>query len=308
MSEAFLSIIIPAYDEEENIKKGVLEEVFSYLKKQKYSWEVIIVNDGSTDKTAELTSAIVKNLFRKSKIPVIARRDDEAIYGRTGLLRFARNDAKRERETFQADSKNYENFHILNTNHRGKGKAIIEGIKNSKGKIILFTDMDQSTPLNQLEKFLPEFENGYDVVIGSREKREGIPFIRKLTGIGFTFLRKLLLNLPYKDTQCGFKAFRKEAIEKILSKMKIEIASLPSVARNDEGFLMTESVIGPSYGVDFDLEILYFANMLNLKVKEVAVEWRYKNNQSFNPVVHSWQAFKGIVTIKSNMLLGKYKY
>lgn len=248
MKKLYLSVIIPAYDEEENIKKGVLEEAFNYLKKQKYYYEIIIVNDGSTDGTAEF----IKNKLHEFK-----------------------------------------NFNLLNINHRGKGWAIIEGIINSRGKIILFTDMDQSTQLNQLEKFLPEFEKGYDIVIGSRKKRSGEPFVRKLTGSGFILLKKLLLNLPYKDTQCGFKAFKKESIEKILKRMII---------------INKNKITGPSYSVDFDLEILYLAKLLNLKVKEVPVEWRYKKNQNFNPIIHSWQAFKGIVTIKLNMLLGKYKY
>ena len=173
----FLSIIIPAYNEEKNLKNKVLDEVWDYLKKQKYPWEVLIVNDGSTDKTVEL----VEEFIRK---------------GRGG-------------------------FKLLKEKHRGKGGTVIAGMLQAKGDYALFTDMDQATPISEVEKFLPKFKEGCDVVIASRSGREGAPFVRKLMAYGFMFLRTLILRLPYKDTQCGFKAFKIDSARKIFKRLKI---------------------------------------------------------------------------------------
>ena len=135
-----LSIIIPAFNEEKNIKKGVLEEVENYLKDLDYSYEVIIVDDRSTDNTATLVEKFIngKNSWR-----------------------------------------------LIKAGHGGKALTVMKGMLEAKGKIALFTDMDQATPLDQVEKFFPEFEKGNDIVIGSRHGREGAPILRKLTAWGF---------------------------------------------------------------------------------------------------------------------------
>ena len=171
-----LSVVIPAYNEEENVKRGVLHSVNDYLKKQKYSWEVLIVDDGSEDKTREVVGKFVEL---------------------------------------------HKGFRLLEEPHRGKGRTVIAGMLAAKGDIILFTDMDQATPIDQVEKIIEKFNKGYDVVIGSRSGREGAPIIRKVMAYGFVLLRTIVLRLPFKDTQCGFKAFRKEAAKKIFSKLKV---------------------------------------------------------------------------------------
>src|SRR3972149_497485 len=107
----FLSVIIPCYNEEENLKRGVLSEVNNYLKTKDFEWEVIISNDGSTDRSKELVLEKIKD---------------------------------------------WKGFHFLDNPHGGKPSALLYGIKAAKGKYVLFTDMDQSTPIGELDKLLPE--------------------------------------------------------------------------------------------------------------------------------------------------------
>ena len=244
----FLSVVISAYNEEKSLKAGVLEELDGYLKRVDYPWEVLIVDDGSKDKTAELV------------------------------------------ESFAASHKG---FRLLREPHRGKGGGVIAGMVKARGDIVLFTDMDQATPITQLEKVLPKFDEGYDVVIGSRSGRQGAPFIRKLMAYGFSALRLLVLRLPYKDTQCGFKAFTKNATKQIFKRMKI--------------FNERMRTQGASVTAGFDLEILYLARKLRLKVAEVPVEWHHKEGTKVNPLKDSWEGFRDLIKVRVNALSGKYK-
>jgi len=242
------SIVIPAYNEEENVRKGVLESIWEYLKKQKYSWEVLVVDDGSDDDTVKLATDF----------------------------------AKRHR-----------GFRVLREPHRGKGGTVVAGMLAAKGRIILFTDMDQATPIDQLEKFIPKFKEGYDVVVGSRSGRKGAPLLRKLMAYGFALLRTMVLRLPYKDTQCGFKAFTHQAAKKIFEKMKI--------------FSEKTKVKGASVSAGFDLEILYIARKLKLKVAEVPVEWHHQEGTKVNPIKDSWEGLRDLIRVRINAFLGKYK-
>jgi len=229
----FLSIVIPAYNEEESLRRGVLKIVWKYLKKQKYSWEVLVVDDGSGDSTMELIADFVKK---------------------------------------------HKGFRLLREPHRGKGGTVIAGVLAAKGEIVLFTDMDQATPINQVEKFIPRFKEGYSVIIGSRSGRKGAPLLRKLMAYGFVLLRTIILSLPYKDTQCGFKAFNRQAAKKIFKKMKI--------------FNEKKETRGASVSAGFDLEILYIARKLKLKVAEVPVEWHHQEGTKVNPIKDSWEGIK----------------
>ena len=244
----FLSVVIPAFNEEHNLRAGVLDQVNSYLEKQNYSWEVLLVDDGSEDKTVEMAKKYVKE---------------------------------------------HANFTFLEEPHRGKGGTVIAGMLEAKGEHILFTDMDQSTPINQLEKVLPKFNEGFDIVIGSRAGREGAPLIRKLMAYGFAFLRLIVLRLPYKDTQCGFKAFKKSAAVKIFSKMK--------------NLLERKNVHGSSLSAGFDVEILYLARKMGFKVAEVPIDWHYHEGTKKNPIIESWIGFKGIIAVRLKSLMGYYK-
>ena len=247
-----ISIVIPSYNEENNIRTGSLSGMVDYLKEQKYKWEIIVVDDGSTDKTAEAAERFAKS----------------------------HNDI------------NPQNIKVLREPHRGKGGTVIAGMLKARGSIVVFDDMDQATPIDQLEKILPKFSDGYDVVIGSRAGREGAPIIRKTMALGFSVLRNLVLQLPYSDTQCGFKAFTKEASVEIFKRLQI--------------FNQKQAQSGASVSAGFDLEILYVAKKLKLKVAEVPVVWHHKEGTKVNPIKDSWEGLRDLLKVKVNALQGKY--
>lgn len=248
MNNIKLSIVIPAYNEAENLKKGALDTVGNYIKKNlKISYEVIIVDDGSSDNSAEL----IKKYISKNK-----------------------------------------NFTLLQNNHGGKAIAVMTGMLKSSGGIVLFTDMDQATPISQIEKFLPKFDNGFDIVIGLRHGRQGAPFIRKLAAWGFSTLRSVILGLPFKDTQCGFKAFSKQAVDKILPKIK-----------NEWGVVHFK---GGAVNAGFDVELLYLAKKYGFKIAEVGVEWKYVDTERVQVVKDAVAAIYDMFRIRWNDLAGKY--
>lgn len=255
MEKIYLSIVVPAYNEEKNIKAGVLDEIYNYLSIQKYSWEVLFVNDGSSDSTLKL------------------------------LNNFSSKDDR---------------FRVFDKPHRGKAGTVIAGMLEARGEIILFTDMDQATPINQLKKLLPKFEetlpNGgqaYDVVIGSRQGREGYSLTRMIMAYGFMVLRTLILNLPYKDTQCGFKAFRREVAYKIFERMRV--------------FNEKRRSAGSAVTAGFDLEILYIARKLKFKVAEVNVDWHERGfRKEVRPIRDSLEGLKDLLRVRINAILGRY--
>ncbi len=247
----YLSIVIPAYNEEKNLNKGVLDQVSDYLKKQKYTWEVLIVDDGSKDKTTKIVSDFaLKN----------------------------------------------NNFKLLKEPHRGKGGTVIAGMLKAKGDIVVFDDMDQATPIYELEKILPKLKQGYDVAIGSRSGRKGANFIRKVMAFGFMALRTLILRLPFKDTQCGFKGFKKDAVSVIFKKMEI--------------FNNSQIVKGSAVTAGFDLELLYIARKMGYKIAEIPVEWEEKGDRGtsgVNPIKDSWDGLRDLIKVRLNAIQGKYK-
>src|SRR4030042_4047678 len=245
--KTFLSVVIPAYNEEYNLRTGVLDSVYDYLKKQSYSWEILFVDDGSKDKTAKIA------------------------------------------EEF---SKRHDGFIVMKEPHRGKGGTVIAGMLKAKGDVILFTDTDQATPIDQLGKILPKFKEGYDVVIGSRHGRGGAPLIRKIMAYGFSVLRFLVLRLPFKDTQCGFKGFSSNAAREIFKRLKIFDASNKNV--------------GASVTAGFDLEVLYVARKLGYKIAEVPVDWHHKEGTKVNPIADSLEGLKELIMVRINALQNKY--
>ena len=160
----YLSVVVPCYNESENLERGVLEEMRDYLGSQPYTYEVIVSDDGSTDNSRQIVGE------RSSSCPRVR---------------------------------------LLENDHGGKPVAVWEGIRAARGEIVLFTDMDQSTPIDQLDRLLPEFERGYDVVIGSRGlERANFPWHRRLGSAAFRAFRRVWLLRSISDTQCGFKALR----------------------------------------------------------------------------------------------------
>lgn len=190
-------------------------------------------------------------------------------------------------------AKKHKEFRVLAEPHRGKGGSIVAGMLKTTGDIVLFCDMDQATPIEEVEKFIPRFKEGYDIVIGSRSGRKGAPIIRKLMAYGFSILRTIVLRLPYKDTQCGFKAFKKEASEKIFKRMKV--------------FNERNKVKGAGVTAGFDLEVLYLARKLKFKVAEVSVNWLHKETERINPIKDSFEGLRDLLRVRINALLGKYR-
>lgn len=246
--DIYLSVVIPAYNEVANLKRGVLDNIASYFDKQPYSYEVVLANDGSSDNTIDYLNALAKK---------------------------------------------HKNFRVLDEPHRGKAGIVIAGMLAAKGEIVLFTDTDQATPIDQVAKLLPKFEEGYDIAIGSRHGRKGAPPIRKLMAFGFVILRTLILRLPYKDTQCGFKAFTQESSDALFSKMR---------ALHGQ-----EALKGYTVTAGFDLELLYLARKMGYKVSEVPVKWEDSGKGQVNPIKDSWIGFKGLIQVRLNSLAGQYK-
>ena len=246
----FLSVVIPCYNEEQNLRRGVLEKVKRFLKTKDYSWEVIVVDDGSEDKSRE----IIKKFLKKAP-----------------------------------------EFSLIKNPHQGKGLTVITGILESKGKYILFSDLDQATPISEVDKILPWFEQGFDIVIGSRkEKRAGAPMSRLLMAKGFAGLRSLLLGLrKISDTQCGFKAFKKEAAYDLFKKLKV--------------YGKRKKIKGAMVTAGFDIETLIVAQKMGCKIKEVPVKWRYIETRRINPLRDSWEGLKDLFKIKINELKGLYE-
>lgn len=243
-----LSIIIPAYNEEKNLENGALGKVLDYLKKVDYSYEVLVVDDGSRDKTATLVEEQIK------------------------------------------DKKG---FRLIRNKHGGKAFTVMTGILEAEGEIALFTDMDQATPLSEIEKFYPKFDEGFDIVIGSRKGRKGAPLFRKLAAWGFAVLRGIILGLPFSDTQCGFKAFNASSRNKIFP-----------IIKNEWGVVHTG---GGAVNAGFDVEVLYVAKKLGYKIAEVPVEWSYVDTERVQVIKDAAAAIYDMLRIRINDLRGKYK-
>lgn len=250
-SKVFLSVVIPSYNEMANLQKGVLDKIEHFLSRQKYSWEVIIVDDGSDDGSTEFVDKFTKE--------------------ENG------------------------NFRLIKNSHTGKAGAVTAGMLQASGDVRLFTDMDQATPIEEANKLLPFIEQGYDVIIGSRERRKGSPLARRIVSKGAVILRKILVGLnDLSDTQCGFKMFSRKAAEELF----------PRIDKLHKGF---SNISGSSVTAGFDVELLYLARKLGFKIKEVKVEWLYVETRRVNPITDSIDGVKSFLIIAKNKVSGKYR-
>lgn len=205
-----LSIVIPVYNEEKRLPKS-LEKIEDWLKKQSFTWELLIVNDGSTDttlKVCEDSATKLKNIQIISYYP-----------------------------------------------NKGKGYAIKTGILKATGDIIIFSDADLSTPINQIGKLVDAIRKGADIAVGSRFDTQSQILtttspVRQIMSRIFFWGTNILLFYGPKDTQCGFKGFTKEAAKKIFSKIQ-------------------------SNTVLFDLEIFLLAQKFGYKIAEIPVIWKH---------------------------------
>jgi glycosyltransferase involved in cell wall biosynthesis len=203
------SVIIPAYNEEKTISRAVHETV-RVFDALHAPYEIIVVDDGSTDRTVAAAERLARS------VPQMV------------LVRHARN--------------------------LGKGAAVRTGVERAVGEVFLFLDADLATRPSEFRNFIPAMRTA-DIVIGSRTARGAViarrqPAYRVLAGKLFNLLAvRWYLGLPFHDTQCGFKAFRKKT--KLLFRD------------------MTSS------GWAFDAELLARARKARFKITELPVEWRH---------------------------------
>ncbi|MCX7589802.1 MAG: glycosyltransferase family 2 protein, partial [Patescibacteria group bacterium] len=237
--QIFLSIIIPAYNEEHRITQTLLD-IDKKLKNKNWTYEILVINDGSNDKTSE----VVNNLISKIKELKL----------------------------------------IDNKENHGKGYVVKQGMLQARGKYCLFMDADNSTTIDQFDNFLPWFEKDYDIVIGSIEIEgakinEQAGFYRRFLGHFGKLLIRLFLGLKIYDTQRGFKAFANYAIKPIFERQTIM-----------------------RWG--FDFEILYIANKLGYKIKEVPVIWNNSADSKVKPSAYI-SVLLELLKVRWNALCGK---
>jgi dolichyl-phosphate beta-glucosyltransferase len=203
-----LSVVIPAFNEVTRILP-TLERIFAYMDRRHPDYEILVVDDGSTDGSA---AAIESRFGSRRCLRVLS-------YG----------------------------------GNRGKGCAVRHGALQANGDVVLMSDADLSTPIEEIEKMLPLLQQGSDMVIGSRalaqsEIRKRQPFYREGGGKFFNLFVRLIVLPDFHDTQCGFKLFRREPLLPVLRRQQID-------------------------GFAFDVEMIALARALGLKVVEVPVIW-----------------------------------
>ncbi len=241
MDQPQYSIVIPAFNEQARIG-ATLDRVMNCVNSKGWAAEVLVVNDGSSDRTASIVSAAAQ------------------IHPNLRL--------------------------IDNPGNRGKGYSVRSGILQSRGAIVMFTDADLSAPIEEAERLFDAIGNGADVAIGSRwldRSRQTLqqPLYRRFFGRCFNWLTRLVMHLPLKDTQCGFKAFRREAAQTIFMRQRIE-----------------------RWG--FDPEILYIALRLGLCVEEVAVTWGHDERSRISYLKDGLKMLEDLILVRYYSLAGYY--
>jgi glycosyltransferase involved in cell wall biosynthesis len=235
-----LSIVIPSYNEELRLP-ATLQSIAAFLPSMGPRTEIVVVDDGSKDRTAAVAESF------RNVLP---------------LLRVVSNGV-----------------------NRGKGFSVRHGMLEARGRNVLFTDADLSAPIEEAPKLLEALKT-YDVAIGSRAMDRSLIEVhesrfREFAGIIFNKIVRFVLRLPFVDTQCGFKAFRREACGIIFEQQRIE-----------------------RFG--FDPELLYLARHHGLRTVEIPVRWAHSPATKVNMLRDSIQMFVDIFTIRWNALCHRY--
>ena len=180
--------------------------------------------------------------------------------------------------------------------HRGKAFAVRSGMLAARGEVVLFSDADLSTPLEESARLLRALERGAQVAIGSREgtgaRRQEEPFYRHIMGRGFNFVVQLLLVPGVRDTQCGFKMFTRRAARGIFSRLRRYGPDAPIVT-------------GPMVTA-FDVEVLFLARKLGFKIAEVPVLWKHEVGSKVRPVLDSLRMARDVLLVSWNEAKGVY--
>jgi len=235
------SIVIPAFNEAARIE-STLQKIIAYITAKQWDAEIILVNDGSDDGTVEIVEKYARTHRR---------------------LRL-----------------------ISNPGNRGKGYSVRNGMLHATGKLALFSDADLSSPIEEAEKLFDAIGQGADIAIGSRWlqvklQRKRQPLYRQLFGRAFNRLLRTMLALPFKDTQCGFKAFTRKSIDAIFPLQKVE-----------------------RWG--FDPELLFLAKRFGFKIAEVPVAWSHREGTRINPLSDGPRMVFEMMTVWWNAITGKY--
>lgn len=238
-----ISIIIPAYNEQQRLP-STLEAVAGYLAARRTPFEILVVDDGSTDATA----ATAKRFC--------------ADHSQVRLLR--------------------------NPGNRGKGYSVRHGMLEAQGEWALFTDADLSAPITELEKLMEAVRRQQAAVaIGSRALNRSLigvhqPRWREWAGRVFNLLMRLMVGLPFRDTQCGFKLFRRDAAQALFRLQRIE-----------------------RFG--FDVEVLYLASKLGFKTVEVPVRWDHAEGTRVSMLRDSLDMFLDLLRVRWWWWRGAYR-
>ena len=241
MKDITYSIVIPAYNEGARLG-ATLEKVLGYVREQGWNAEVIVVNDGSRDNTADLVRGFA------AKDPVLRL--------------------------------------VENPGNRGKGYAVRNGMLQARGEIVVFSDADLSSPIEEMPKLLAALAAGADIAIGSRwlnselqTQRQSL--LRQLFGRIFNLLLRVILGLQFKDTQCGFKAFTRRAAQAIFPLQRIE-----------------------RWG--FDPEILFIALKRGYRIREVPVTWGHDERSRMSYLRDGIKMLEELLYVRWNSLVGVY--
>ncbi len=244
--QPFISVVIPAYNEEQRIPP-TLERVAEYFASSERTAEILVVNDGSSDRTADVVRSMSEKLS-------------------TDQVRFRL---------------------VENPGNQGKGYSVRHGMLEARGGWALFSDADLSAPIEELPKLLGAAEKGgLDGAIGSRALDRSLvgvhqSFFREFAGRTFNLGVRFVAGLPFYDTQCGFKLFTREASQAIFKRQQ-----------------MTR------FG--FDVEILYIAKKLGLRIAEVPVRWDDVEGTKVS-MLAGVDAFLDPVRVRWNDIRGLYR-
>lgn len=242
MDEPQYSIVIPAYNEEARIG-ATLERVMDCIQRHGWTAEVLVVNDGSRDRTAAIVSSAARQ---------------------------------------------YANLRLIeNPGNRGKGYSVRNGMLQARGAVVMFSDADLSAPIEEAERLFTAIVDGADVAIGSRwldRTRQTLrqPIYRRFFGRCFNWLTRLIMHLPLADTQCGFKAFRRDAARTIFLRQRIE-----------------------RWG--FDPEILYIALKLGMRIDEVPVTWGHDERSRISYLKDGLKMLEDLLKVRIYSLAGYYR-